>query len=831
MPTVPTLQGRQVQQRGAPTPFQSPSEAGQITGAVGRGLGQASDAAFRIQQEETRRANQIAFQEFSRQYDEFELNALHDPENGLMVTRRGKAAMGLPGEVDDRLRELRAKLDESATSDAQRAALERLATDRENRIKSSVARHVRSEIESFERSSSDAKIRSARDLAAVHFREPATVQQMIAEQQAVISDQAAREGVSEEETKLLKDSAASSTHLSVIERALAADDFVYAGEYFADNKDDILGKDRAGVEAGIARSRARWEAQIVDRARLDINASLQDEKIGEARSKLESLTDTLPEGHREAFRQEQVAKIDQAERQKRNNDRNTLAEQVVSAVGAGLMPREQALEIAADGESRFAKNPDDDMGLDPGQVSFIRQAVKLEKKTETGADQLARRFGGDRRAPMPADEASRNRFVQSMLETGQHTPASLAQFFEREGQTLPSSLLGVVNDAFTVETLDLQTGLSVLEGVSGRTAGRIIGSLDNSVLARTAYEVTRGTDPGSQARQRALDVLSQPDARKWIERADTELVGDEKAGIEPIDKASAIIKHSGTPRQFSANGDVLLNLDTARRFDSLYRFHVARIAQSSGATSFDEVGQAALQAASREFANQAVAIRVPSPAKTTFMDPDLSTTAIALADGLGLGTLAKPNEVVINAFEEGLLDPELSDSFGMNPGFGWNPFNEYKGTVRPDLAFGLPGMEGKFIPVVENADPIGFVHWDGANMSSVDEKTPHNLLDTLRNVMSVGVDRLELVGDPRLRWRKDYGVPTIMEVPHQGTREALIDGIGARAVEQFRIQRGGRDPDLTDEADVEVYSQIMEQVAREHGWQGLGLNDGEGTDQ
>ena len=289
MPDIPGYDSPKVAERGyAPARIseQAPLEAfggGAAAAGVSRAARGLVDVAVDIGAKERENANQLAVLDADRRSSELETGVLYapatlsdgkpNPKRGAL-TVQGKEAFGLPDTVMAEYDKESAKIEASLSNRQQKEAFRRLAQTRRLEVDRQLQRHVSQQIKKFDDDTVEAYLTNERNAAASNFGDPDRIGLAIALQRGAIADYAGRNGLPAEWIQAKGRDAESRTHIGVIDRMIATENYDGAKEYYAANKDGVAGLDAAGVEKAIkAADRARQDelfleaTNIVDRNR------------------------------------------------------------------------------------------------------------------------------------------------------------------------------------------------------------------------------------------------------------------------------------------------------------------------------------------------------------------------------------------------------------------------------------------------------------------------------------------------------------------------------------------------------------------------------------
>jgi hypothetical protein len=280
MPTVPTYGGQKVQQQGLGTPYLPESAAPRDTGAVARGLGQATDAISRIAMTErdradeaTARANAAMVDEATNGLYQFEQTRIFDAKAGLLA-QRGKNAIGAAQSVyadyDKQVSEIAAGL----ANEYQRQAFNQRATRFRMEMARRVESHVAGETVAYEKAMTTAQIENSAAAAIANYDDPDRVRLELSNQTAAIVK--SLEGQDPAVVKAAVEKASGVTHVGIIERMIANGKDEQAKAYFDANKGLIPGDKLADMEAKIEQVGALGRGQRIADGLMALTASESD---------------------------------------------------------------------------------------------------------------------------------------------------------------------------------------------------------------------------------------------------------------------------------------------------------------------------------------------------------------------------------------------------------------------------------------------------------------------------------------------------------------------------------------------------------------------------
>lgn len=228
-------------------------------GQLAQPLAQAGKAINEFALKEFQAANIAAVQEAESGLYQWENDSLYG-DNGL-YKRKGKDAMGASDELLTGFDKYTQEVMSTLTNDQQRNAFRRSMESRRRDLMNTSSRYQFAELQSYKEQQSQAYIANSQIAAANHYQDPNRVNEEINRQVDSIRATANANGQSPELTKLQIESAVSTTHKTVIERALSNREYGRAKSYFDQNKDRILPDVRDSLSKMITEGNAIQEAQ------------------------------------------------------------------------------------------------------------------------------------------------------------------------------------------------------------------------------------------------------------------------------------------------------------------------------------------------------------------------------------------------------------------------------------------------------------------------------------------------------------------------------------------------------------------------------------------
>lgn len=209
-----------------------------------------------IVQRERQKAEQIAVLDADNQLSEVGLQLQTDA-----LKRRGKDALGATGAVAEQWQQRASAIELGLGSESAKLAFRQRAMARWGTLHETVERHAANEAEKYDEQTTNAALVNRLNDAITNYGDPTKVAGAIAEQRAILKDQARRNGAPPE---LLEENLAtwtSRTHAAVIDRLLTNGQDLAAAKYYAGAKDQIVGTDAANIEKALEEGTSRGESQ------------------------------------------------------------------------------------------------------------------------------------------------------------------------------------------------------------------------------------------------------------------------------------------------------------------------------------------------------------------------------------------------------------------------------------------------------------------------------------------------------------------------------------------------------------------------------------------
>lgn len=258
MPSVPRLDGPQVQERGVQTARQA-AEAPNDFGNQ-QALHRIGSAAEELVSQAKNHADQLAVLDADKQMSAYETQLLYDPKTGA-YNKRGKDSFGIPDQVKDDYKKKVDEISANLNNPVQRDAFARSAQSRYQDVDRQIQKHVSVQMQQFDDETTNSFIANERSAAALNYQDPERVNASIQRQQAALIDHAQRNGLPDEWVKAKVQDAQSKTNVEVVSRMLANGDDLTAKKYYDTNKERFTGEDAIKLEKDLEEGSVRGESQ------------------------------------------------------------------------------------------------------------------------------------------------------------------------------------------------------------------------------------------------------------------------------------------------------------------------------------------------------------------------------------------------------------------------------------------------------------------------------------------------------------------------------------------------------------------------------------------
>jgi hypothetical protein len=260
MPTVPGYESR-VERRALPGARLSPNvPEGALDGAAVPDLSGATRAVLEIAERAKQEADQIALLDAGKELSAIETDLLYNPETGALG-QMGKNALGLPEKVKGEWAKRTGEVAGRLKNDQQKLMFERLRAQHESSLDQNVVRHVGAQLRVVDQETTESYLTNERAAAMASYGDPVRVRQAIDRQGAVLADFAKRQGWDSAKLEDVRSRTHSATHAGVLSRMLENNEYFAAKEYFAANKQEMVGDDLVKAEKAVASGALKGESQ------------------------------------------------------------------------------------------------------------------------------------------------------------------------------------------------------------------------------------------------------------------------------------------------------------------------------------------------------------------------------------------------------------------------------------------------------------------------------------------------------------------------------------------------------------------------------------------
>lgn len=274
---------------------QAKANKGAAIAELGTGVARLGIELYARQQEQRRReldeARQRAIKlnviEGENALAAWERNRVYDPEQGAL-TRRGKAALGLPEEIDAEFEKVSGDVAKTMATPEAKLAFEGVRANRRDNVGMAVRRHVDREIQTYTLNEVKARIENGVDAAinaamqtdasgALDFR--AAASEMRRTEEAFVS-QAQGLGWGTDDIKQQVDDIHTKVHVGIINQLLAQGSTDAARKYFNDPdvKNDIDPEVRDDVQKAVQAGVTKKTAQIETEKILAAGGTLEEQR-------------------------------------------------------------------------------------------------------------------------------------------------------------------------------------------------------------------------------------------------------------------------------------------------------------------------------------------------------------------------------------------------------------------------------------------------------------------------------------------------------------------------------------------------------------------------
>lgn len=272
MPQVRSYGARQVSTRPLPSGRQTVAPTPESFGAgFGRTLSQVGAAVADVAEQERRRADDVANDKTRRAFNDLDQQLLYSQDKGLLKMQGLAAQEQFSGSLElwDQQADMIAG---TLKSDAQRQFFENLKGERRASFVKQGNDHAYEQLRVYDNEETEQSIGSSINAAIAGSQTPDAdrlVASHLADAEGAIERYSARYGRGPEFTQAQIAKTRSQVYAGVVEQQLAVGNDRLASQWYAAHKDDILGSQRAGLEAklelasnegvGLRTSVAIWE--------------------------------------------------------------------------------------------------------------------------------------------------------------------------------------------------------------------------------------------------------------------------------------------------------------------------------------------------------------------------------------------------------------------------------------------------------------------------------------------------------------------------------------------------------------------------------------------
>jgi hypothetical protein len=247
---------------------QARGETGLAIARVGNAIAQPGYSIFarnaaetrRLQDEERRRADDLAVLGAENRLAEWERARLYDPKQGAL-TLKGKDSFELPEAIEEEFGKLAGEVERTMQTPEQKAAFARVRASRQNAVSMTVRRHVYGEMQTYRANELKARVDNAQDLAIHNALDPRRAGEELQRAVDAISLEAPRLGFGPEQVAAQIAGVRSNVHVGTIERLIENDQMTAAREYFEEASSQIAGDKLADIEKAIEAGALKANAQ------------------------------------------------------------------------------------------------------------------------------------------------------------------------------------------------------------------------------------------------------------------------------------------------------------------------------------------------------------------------------------------------------------------------------------------------------------------------------------------------------------------------------------------------------------------------------------------
>lgn len=263
MPRVPTLERNRVQvqplQQGR---FQAPDMISErAVDKVQSAVSNLNQTRLAYEDEERKKADQIAILEADQKLSALETSMLYDPKTGAM-NKRGKDSFSLPDTVLPDFDAKAGEIEQSLTNDYQKLSFRKMLASRRGHVDNQIQRHVSGETKKYDDDVTKNYVANELNAAIENFHDPERIRLSLDRQRGAIMAHADRNGLDSESTKRLIEDTQSKTHKAVIGRIVNSGGIGSAQKYYTEYKHELSGEDRIDVDKALKEGLIQRDSQV-----------------------------------------------------------------------------------------------------------------------------------------------------------------------------------------------------------------------------------------------------------------------------------------------------------------------------------------------------------------------------------------------------------------------------------------------------------------------------------------------------------------------------------------------------------------------------------------
>lgn len=389
MPQIPRYSTPEVQVQGLPTP----TAQGLSPEAFGAGFGRALDGISRdvlkVAKEEKEQADRTAVLNARTSLDKIEVDLLYgNKDKPGALSNKGENAFSIDKPTLEAYDKSVSDISAGLKDPRQQETFRLFASERRNDVQKQLARHINTELQSYATEKNQAALESTMNNVAVHYNDPARVEQERKFGVAIIQSDRAAKGLPAEVVQARLAKLDSAIHSTVIDR-LIIDDPVKAKKYFDANKDFILPGDAAKIEKTIKPLAAAQEGNQAAREIVDGNPGEKiDVLMTKARDRFKN--DPVALKHAEGEIKSMIVERETARKQQVEEVANEVYGYLSKVQLAGRIPKRS--DVPAQVWAKLAK-------VDPDAVNKITDEMRREQEHQADRAE-AKRDRADAKATM-----------------------------------------------------------------------------------------------------------------------------------------------------------------------------------------------------------------------------------------------------------------------------------------------------------------------------------------------------------------------------------------------------------------------------------------------